>query len=221
IIEYLVKISKKARILKLKRRNMKITDSDNQYGVSIKEDTTRAVIDATQCKRVKYEAKCADIGYGFLPFLFSSLISVEFLTFWTPVISPSVSALETKMSEFRQTNQFAEAIFSIHGIVDNYLASKMKDTVDVVVQLQTNNIREETQAENYEFLNQRGRDDQDKDKDPSVGLNRGSKGRRYGKEAESSKEPTHKESKSTSSSKGATRSQPKSSAKFTHAKERG
>ncbi|GJV22354.1 RNA-directed DNA polymerase, eukaryota, reverse transcriptase zinc-binding domain protein [Tanacetum coccineum] len=38
IMEYLVKVSKKARILELKRRNMKITDSDIQYVVSIKED---------------------------------------------------------------------------------------------------------------------------------------------------------------------------------------
>ncbi|GJV85951.1 hypothetical protein Tco_1525849, partial [Tanacetum coccineum] len=39
IMEYLVKVSKKARILELKRRNMKKTDSDIQYAVSIKEDT--------------------------------------------------------------------------------------------------------------------------------------------------------------------------------------
>ncbi|GJX67292.1 hypothetical protein Tco_0303019 [Tanacetum coccineum] len=44
-----------------------------------------------------------------------------------------VSALETKMSEFKQTNQFAEAVSSISSIVDNYLASKMKDAVDVAV----------------------------------------------------------------------------------------
>nr|GEV71042.1 hypothetical protein [Tanacetum cinerariifolium] len=37
-MEYLVKISKKACILELKRRNMKKTDSDIQYAVSIKED---------------------------------------------------------------------------------------------------------------------------------------------------------------------------------------
>ncbi|GKC88502.1 Toll/interleukin-1 receptor domain-containing protein [Tanacetum coccineum] len=37
----------------------------------------RAVIDATHRKRVKYEAKCADIGYGFLPFSFSSLGKLE------------------------------------------------------------------------------------------------------------------------------------------------
>ncbi|GJV15470.1 hypothetical protein Tco_1360793 [Tanacetum coccineum] len=58
------------------------------------------------------------------------------------------------MFEFKQTNQFADAVFSIMGIVDKYLTSKMKDAVDVVVQLQTNKLREEAQAENHEFLNQ-------------------------------------------------------------------
>ncbi|GJZ65227.1 hypothetical protein Tco_0621923 [Tanacetum coccineum] len=65
-----------------------------------------------------------------------------------------VFALETKMFEFKQTNQFAEAVSLIPSIVDNYLASKMKEAVDVVVQLQTNKLREDAQAENQEFLNQ-------------------------------------------------------------------
>ncbi|GJZ18166.1 hypothetical protein Tco_0554289 [Tanacetum coccineum] len=65
----------------------------------------------------------------------------------------------------------------------------------------------------------RGRDDQDKDEDPSAGSNRGSKRRRSGKEAESSKEPKNKESKSTSSSKSASKSQLKSSGKSAHAEE--
>ncbi|GJW89396.1 hypothetical protein Tco_0164736 [Tanacetum coccineum] len=42
-----------------------------------------------------------------------------------------------------------------------------------------------------------GRDDQDKDEDPSTGSNRGSKRGRSGKEAESSKELKNKESKAT------------------------
>ncbi|GJU39238.1 hypothetical protein Tco_1192195 [Tanacetum coccineum] len=46
-----------------------------------------------------------------------------------------VSSLETELSKLKQTNQFAEAVSSILGIVDNYLASKMKDAVDVAVQL--------------------------------------------------------------------------------------
>nr|GEV25203.1 hypothetical protein [Tanacetum cinerariifolium] len=37
----------------------------------------RAVIEAAHRKRVKYEAKCADIGYGFLPFSFSSFGELE------------------------------------------------------------------------------------------------------------------------------------------------
>ncbi|GJR24206.1 hypothetical protein Tco_0972733 [Tanacetum coccineum] len=37
----------------------------------------RAVNYAAQRKRVKYEAKCATIGYGFLPFSFSSLRELE------------------------------------------------------------------------------------------------------------------------------------------------
>ncbi|GKA47624.1 ABC transporter C family member 3-like protein [Tanacetum coccineum] len=37
----------------------------------------RAVTEAAQRKRVKYEAKCADIRYGFLPFPFSSFEELE------------------------------------------------------------------------------------------------------------------------------------------------
>ncbi|GKC43007.1 hypothetical protein Tco_1060729 [Tanacetum coccineum] len=237
-----------------------------------------------------------------------------------------VSTLESEMSEFRQTSQFSEVVSSIPGIVDTYLASKIKEAVDVVVQLQTNKLREEAQEDNQEFLNQvdstmkaiikeqvqaqvskimpnikkyitesleaevlvrstnqpqtsyavaallsefklkkilidkmetnksidmsntqknlynalvesyntdkdiitsdgdvvtlkKGRDDQDKDEDPSAGSNRWSKRRRSGKEVESSKEPKNKESKSTSSSKSASKSQPKSLGKSAHAEE--
>nr|GEX09388.1 retrovirus-related Pol polyprotein from transposon TNT 1-94 [Tanacetum cinerariifolium] len=66
-----------------------------------------------------------------------------------------VSALEIEMSELKQTNQFAKAVSSILAIVDQYLASKMKEVVNVAVQLQTNKLREEAQAENQDFLNQR------------------------------------------------------------------
>nr|GFA18221.1 hypothetical protein [Tanacetum cinerariifolium]GFA18246.1 hypothetical protein [Tanacetum cinerariifolium] len=40
----------------------------------------RAMIDAAQHKRVKYEAKCTTIGYRFLPFSFSSLGELEKVT---------------------------------------------------------------------------------------------------------------------------------------------
>ncbi|GJZ53341.1 hypothetical protein Tco_0608226 [Tanacetum coccineum] len=208
-----------------------------------------------------------------------------------------VSSLESDLSELKQTNQFAEALSSIPGIVDKYLETKVKDTVDVAVQLKSDKLREEDHAENQDFLNsldsnvkriikeqakaqtskimtkvkkyviktleaemlvrstnqpqtsyavasslseallkaynsdkdllssygevvilKRGRDDQDKDEEPSAGSNRGSKRQRSGKE-ESSKEATQKKSKSTGSSKGTTRSSPKSSGKFVQEEE--
>ncbi|GKE29820.1 hypothetical protein Tco_1445204 [Tanacetum coccineum] len=63
-----------------------------------------------------------------------------------------VSSLETELSELKQTNKFAEALSSIPGIVDNYLASQIKDAVNVAVQLKSNKLKEEAQAENDEFL---------------------------------------------------------------------
>ncbi|GJU19570.1 hypothetical protein Tco_1152912 [Tanacetum coccineum] len=44
-----------------------------------------------------------------------------------------VSSLEIELSEIKQTNQFAEAVASILGIVDNYLTSKMKDEVNMAL----------------------------------------------------------------------------------------
>ncbi|GJW11432.1 hypothetical protein Tco_1577259 [Tanacetum coccineum] len=64
-----------------------------------------------------------------------------------------VSSLETELSILKQSNPFAEAISAISGIVDGYLAYKMKDAVDVDVQLKSDNLREEAQVENQEFLN--------------------------------------------------------------------
>ncbi|GJR48027.1 hypothetical protein Tco_1316130 [Tanacetum coccineum] len=78
-----------------------------------------------------------------------------------------LKALEDNFSEFKQTNQYVEALSSITGIVDQYLANKMKEEVDVAVQLKP-------------------RDGVDDDQEPSAGTNRGSKRRRSGKEPKSS-----------------------------------
>ncbi|GKD55388.1 hypothetical protein Tco_1288775 [Tanacetum coccineum] len=99
-----------------------------------------------------------------------------------------VTLLESELSMLKQSNPFAEAISSIPGIVDKYLATKMKEAVNVAVQL-------------------KGHSDEDKDEEPSAGSNRGTKRRRSGKETELSNKPTHKESSITSSSRGASRSQ--------------
>ncbi|GJX81556.1 hypothetical protein Tco_0331037 [Tanacetum coccineum] len=64
----------------------------------------------------------------------------------------SLKSLEDNFSELRQTNQYAEALSSIPGIVDQYLANKMQEAVDVAVQLKYDRIREESNTENQQFL---------------------------------------------------------------------
>ncbi|GJS38706.1 hypothetical protein Tco_0563749 [Tanacetum coccineum] len=64
-----------------------------------------------------------------------------------------LKTLETHFSEFKQTNQFDEAVSSIPGIIDAYLANKMNEAVKTSIQLQSNRLRDEAQAKNEDFLN--------------------------------------------------------------------
>nr|GEU48965.1 hypothetical protein [Tanacetum cinerariifolium] len=89
-------------------------------------------------------------------------ITLTYLTVALPEISnllfvfkfyQRVSALESKLSELKQTNQFVEAVSSILSIVDMYLASKIKEVINVAIQLQTNKLKKEAQAKNQDFLN--------------------------------------------------------------------
>ncbi|GJW55226.1 hypothetical protein Tco_0099311 [Tanacetum coccineum] len=63
-----------------------------------------------------------------------------------------LKALEDNFSELRQTNQYAEALSSIPGIVDQYLANKMQEAVDIAVQLKYDKIQEESHTENQQFM---------------------------------------------------------------------
>ncbi|GJW84138.1 hypothetical protein Tco_0157283 [Tanacetum coccineum] len=159
-----------------------------------------------------------------------------------------VTALESDLSKLKQSNPFVEAISSIPGIVNEYLGSKMKEAVDVAIQLKSNKLREEaksksrilnyliTNAETYQELElknilmdkmeeNKSIDRSDVQKNLYNALVKAyntdkdllsSYGDRSGKEAKSSKEPTHKESKTTSSLKGASRSQPTDLNETTH-----
>ncbi|GKE56490.1 hypothetical protein Tco_1495675, partial [Tanacetum coccineum] len=64
-----------------------------------------------------------------------------------------LKTLETDFSEFKQTNQFAAAVSSIPNIVDMYLANKMNEAVKTAVQLQSDRLRNEAQADNEDFIN--------------------------------------------------------------------
>nr|GEZ43307.1 hypothetical protein [Tanacetum cinerariifolium] len=64
-----------------------------------------------------------------------------------------LKTLETNFSEFMQTNQFAEAVYSILGIIDKYIDHRMNEAVKLAVRLQSDRLRDEAQAENEDFLN--------------------------------------------------------------------
>ncbi|GJR64891.1 hypothetical protein Tco_0010956 [Tanacetum coccineum] len=64
-----------------------------------------------------------------------------------------LKTLETDFSEFKQTNQFVEAVSSIPDIVDAYLANKMYEAVKTAVHLQSDKLRDEALAKNEAFLN--------------------------------------------------------------------
>ncbi|GJV18691.1 retrovirus-related pol polyprotein from transposon TNT 1-94 [Tanacetum coccineum] len=63
-----------------------------------------------------------------------------------------LKALEDNLLELRQTNQYAKALSSIPGTVDQYLANKMQEAVDIAVQLKYDRIREESSTANQQFL---------------------------------------------------------------------
>ncbi|GJY75649.1 hypothetical protein Tco_0480765 [Tanacetum coccineum] len=64
-----------------------------------------------------------------------------------------VKYLENDFSKFKQTSQFAEAISLIPSIVYKYLANQMNKAVKAVVQLQSDRLRKEAQADNQDFIN--------------------------------------------------------------------
>ncbi|GJW83553.1 hypothetical protein Tco_0156698, partial [Tanacetum coccineum] len=50
-------------------------------------------------------------------------------------------------------NQFTAAVSLIPGIIDAYLSNKMHEAVKTAVQLQSDKLRDEAQAENADFIN--------------------------------------------------------------------
>ncbi|GKB22820.1 hypothetical protein Tco_0862221, partial [Tanacetum coccineum] len=115
-----------------------------------------------------------------------------------------LKTLETNFSDFKQMNQFAKAVSSIPGIalVEAYESDKLiLDTYGDTV------------------LFKRRRDDEDKDEEPFVGSNRGSKRRRARKEPESTSAPKEKTSKTTGKSTDGSKSQHKSVGESAHTEE--
>nr|GEV50202.1 hypothetical protein [Tanacetum cinerariifolium] len=64
-----------------------------------------------------------------------------------------VNALEEDFLKFKQTTLFAEAVSSLPGIVDKYLANQMNEAVKAEVQLKLDRLRDDVKVENEDFIN--------------------------------------------------------------------
>nr|GEW67445.1 hypothetical protein [Tanacetum cinerariifolium] len=138
-----------------------------------------------------------------------------------------LKALEDDFLEFKQTNQFVEAVSSIPGIVDTFLANKMNEAIKTVVQknlykelvdaYESEKLILDTYGDTVMIKKRRG--DQDEDEEPFAGSNRGSKRRKAGKKPESTSTPKEKTSKSTGKSKEGSKSHQDHTDKSTKAEE--
>nr|GEY52331.1 retrovirus-related Pol polyprotein from transposon TNT 1-94 [Tanacetum cinerariifolium] len=64
-----------------------------------------------------------------------------------------LKTLEANFSKFIQTNQFAETVSFILGIVDRYIDHRMNEAIKVAVHLQSDRFRHDAKAKNEDFLN--------------------------------------------------------------------
>ncbi|GJV55757.1 hypothetical protein Tco_1456762 [Tanacetum coccineum] len=87
----------------------------------------RAMIDAAHCKRVQYEAKCTDIGYGFLPFSFSLLGELE----------KDATTLLKRIRKFSMTQDIgARAAVHIFNIISFAIAKGLRAQITRVWRLE-------------------------------------------------------------------------------------
>nr|GEV74506.1 hypothetical protein [Tanacetum cinerariifolium] len=81
-------------------------------------------------------------------------------SFFNPLLQQQAPTITTATfttitpTNLTQTTQFTEVVSLIPGIVDKYLASKIKEAMNVAIQLKTKKLKEEAQSKNQDFLNQ-------------------------------------------------------------------
>nr|GFB98332.1 hypothetical protein [Tanacetum cinerariifolium] len=120
-----------------------------------------------------------------------------------------LKSLEVNFSEFMQTNQFAEAVSKIPGIVHQYMTQQITETIREAVQIQTDWLQDSFQRENDEFLctiDENMKKIIKGQEGPSTGSDRGSKRRREGREPESASTPSEPVIRSASRSTTGTKS---------------
>nr|GEV19287.1 hypothetical protein [Tanacetum cinerariifolium] len=122
----------------------------------------------------------------------------------TPTPTPTafeITTLFPALLDFSSVFKFNERVTNL----EKDLADYKRELYDTLVKFY-NSDKDLFETYGQVFTLKRNRDDKDKDQDPSAGSDRETKRRKLSKDVESSRGPKSKESKSTSSSKGTSRS---------------
>ncbi|GJU19719.1 hypothetical protein Tco_1153061 [Tanacetum coccineum] len=181
---------------------------DNKLGEAIKK--------ANQAHNLDYRQEAQDEKNAYIELANTSMraiIKEEVNTYLPQMLpqavsdfaSPSTYEAATSLSEFELTKIF----------IDKMEKNKSYDKADYKRKLYDALIKSyETDKDLFDsygelFTLKRNMDDKDKDQDPSVGSDRGTKRRKSSKDAESSRDSRSKEKKSSSTSKDASQSQHK------------
>nr|GEU30339.1 hypothetical protein [Tanacetum cinerariifolium] len=133
---------------------------DELYGDEIYKDTNINL----EGRDIDMTDAYPDTGIDFIFNLNTEAISLIDVPVTTIVEPPFLSATTlpppptTLITHLQQTPvptpaTFAEAVSSIHGIVDSYLANKMNEAIKIAVRLQSDRLRDEAQAKNKDFIN--------------------------------------------------------------------
>ncbi|GJS89007.1 hypothetical protein Tco_0771643 [Tanacetum coccineum] len=140
----------------LERRDTEMTDAlqTNVQDTQDIEDTHVIITAITP----EVQQQSSSVSSGFIsnmlnPNLDTGIDSILNLNTESTSLVDFLVTMNVEMPPSSQTNQFAEAFSSIPGIVDTYLANKMNKAVKAAVQLQSDKLRSEVQADNEDFIN--------------------------------------------------------------------
>nr|GFB08932.1 hypothetical protein [Tanacetum cinerariifolium] len=123
-------------------------------------------------------------------------------------------SLETSFSEYRQTNQFADAVSAIPGIVHQYMDQQIKEALVEAYEVDKAII--ETYGDSTILKRRREDDDQE---GPSAGPNQGSKRQKEGGEQASASTSSEKATKSAGGSTKGSQSRQMSVSESAYAEE--
>ncbi|GJV74844.1 hypothetical protein Tco_1506428 [Tanacetum coccineum] len=130
----------------LEGRDTEMTDAPhtNIQGTQVTEDTHVIITAATP----KVQQLSSSVSFGFI----SNMLNPNPDTGIDSILNLNIESTSLQQTPV-PTPIIVPTVSSIPGIVDKYLANKINEAIKTAVQLQSDRLRDEAQAENEDFIN--------------------------------------------------------------------